>query len=284
MTYNGHHMVPSMKNMDGSSNTRVLYLPHGGGPMPLLGDPGHASMVEFLRDFGALGRKPSAVLLISAHWEAPQPTIISNANPGLYYDYSGFPPAAYDLDYPAPGEPELAQQVHRFLSDAALNPAMESERGFDHGVFVPLILMYPKADIPIVQMSLVRGLDPQRHIDIGRALSSLDWEGLLIVGSGMSFHNQRAMMSPDATMHAKGEQFHEWLHETCARPGLTEGERIARLVHWETAPYGRFCHPREEHLMPLHVCCGAAAAIAPYAQVVYHDNIMKTKVSGLLWQ
>jgi len=241
-------------------------------------------MVEFLQRFGATEKRPSAILLISAHWEAQQPTIISRPNPGLLYDYGGFPPEAYAIDYPVAGEPELGQQVHTVLHDAGLNPTMDNERGFDHGVFVPLILMYPEADIPVVQLSLVRGLDSKLHLDIGRALAALDWDDLLIIGSGMSFHNPRAMMSADPSAQALGEQFHDWLHETCARPGLTAQERDDRLIDWETAPAGRFCHPREEHLIPLHVCHGAAGTIAPHGEVVYHDNIMRTKVSGLLWQ
>jgi len=222
--------------------------------MPLLGDPGHSDMVEFLR-----------------------------ADPGLYFDYGGFPPEAYEFDYAAPGASELGEHVRSVLSDAEFSPEVESQRGFDHGVFVPLMLMYPDGNIPIVQVSLVRGLDPQLHIDIGRALSGIEADNLLIIGSGMSFHNLQAMMNADERVQAMGEQFHDWLHETCAAPGLSAEERDDRLVNWETAPYGRFCHPREEHLIPLHVCHGAAAG-HPQAEIVYHSAIMKTKVSGLLWQ
>ena len=267
-----------------SSQQRVLYLPHGGGPMPIMGDPSHAKMVEFLKRFGESTEKPSAILLISAHWEAPQPTIISSANPGLYFDYSGFPPEFYEIDYPAVGEPELAEKIHTLLDAAGLNPAMETQRGFDHGVFIPLMLMYPDADIPIVELSLVRGLDPQTHIDMGKAIAGLEWDNLLVIGSGMSFHNPRGFQSTGPEAEAKAESFHHWLHETCAGPDLTEAERDQRLANWEAAPNGRFCHPREEHLIPLHVCYGYGAGNGMVADVIFYDEVITKKVSGLLWQ
>ena len=252
--------------------------------MPILGDPGHARMVEFLQDFGARNDKPSAVVLVSAHWEESQPTIISSVDPGLYYDYGGFPPEAYDIDYPVPGHPELAGQVHSLLSESGLKPAIADDRGLDHGVFIPLMLMYPDASVPVVQVSLVRGLDPELHIDIGRAISALEWDDLLIIGSGMSFHNMRAMMSGDPTAGVQGEQFHSWLHETCVQPDLAAAERENRLINWTDAPSGRFCHPREEHLIPLHVCYGASMGLGAEAELVFHDEIMATNASGLLWQ
>lgn len=242
-----------------STPTDVLFISHGGGPMPLLGDPGHRDMVARLTEIAGRLRKPSAILVISAHWEAPVPTITSGANPPLIYDYSGFPPESYAIEYPCPGEPALAARVHRALEQAGLPARLDDRRGFDHGVFVPLKLMYPAADIPCVQLSLVDSLDAATHLAIGRALQALDVDDLLVIGSGFSFHNMGAFFAPDTPeIQARNEAFEDWLEETCASAGIEEAERAERLIHWERAPHARFCHPREEHLLPLHVCVGLA--------------------------
>lgn len=239
--------------------TDVLYLSHGGGPMPLLGDPGHRDMVERLTEIASRLRRPSAILVISAHWEEAVPTITSGATPSLIYDYHGFPPEAYEIAYPCPGEPALAAQVHRALEQAGLPARLDDRRGFDHGVFVPLKLMYPTADIPCVQLSLVDSLDAATHLAIGKALQALDVDDLLVIGSGFSFHNMPAFFAPDTPeIQARNQAFEDWLEETCCDERITEAERAERLLHWEHAPHARFCHPREEHLLPLHVCYGLA--------------------------
>ncbi|MDX1466120.1 MAG: class III extradiol ring-cleavage dioxygenase [Halomonas sp.] len=242
-----------------STTTDVLFISHGGGPMPLLGDPGHREMVERLTEIAGQLRKPSAILVISAHWEAAVPTITSGANPPLIYDYSGFPPEAYAIEYPCPGEPALARQVHQALEQAGISARLDDRRGFDHGLFVPLKLMYPEADIPSIQLSLVNSLDAATHLAIGRALQALDVDDLLVIGSGFSFHNMGAFFAPDTPeIQARNEAFEDWLEETCASVEIEEAERAERLIHWERAPHARFCHPREEHLLPLHVCVGLA--------------------------
>lgn len=243
--------------------TDVLFISHGGGPMPLLGDPGHREIVDRLTEIAGKLRKPSAILVISAHWEESMPTITAGANPSLIYDYYGFPPEAYAIEYPCPGEPALAGQIHGALEKAGIPARLDEQRGFDHGLFVPLKLMYPQADIPCVQLSLVNSLDAEAHLAIGRALQALDYDNLLVIGSGFSFHNMRAFFaSATPEIQARNRAFEAWLEDTCTNAAISEIERTDLLKHWDQAPYARFCHPREEHLLPLHVCYGLAGQAA----------------------
>ena len=260
---------------------RALFLSHGGGPMPLLGDQRHHEMVENLKQLAAKIKRPSAIIVISAHWEENIATVTSTANPALIYDYSGFPQACYEIQYPCPGEPQLAEQVCRLLIDAGISAGLDEQRGLDHGVFVPLTIMYPQADIPCVQLSLVQGLNPVDHINIGKAISGLDGDDLLIIGSGFSFHNMKAFFSPESSdATAMNVAFEQWLIETCSDAVLGEEERSLRLENWPQAPFARYCHPREEHLLPLHVCYGVAqTACSEY----YELNIMDKKSSVYLW-
>jgi len=261
----------------------ILYLPHGGGPLPLLGDPGHTDLIDFLSNVrGKLG-EPRAVLVISAHWEASQPTIQSATNPEMLYDYSGFPAETYEITYPAPGHPELANEIHGQLEKIGFKPKLDSERGFDHGVFVPLKMIFPKADIPCFQISLIKGLDPAQHIALGRALHFLRSQNVLIVGSGMSFHNMRAFFAQGQPGSRRDIEFDEWLVKTCCSGDLTTAERDHHLMNWSQAPSARYCHPREEHLLPLHVCYGAAGPNAVPAELVFNGEVLGVKVSALLW-
>ena len=242
-----------------SKATDVLFVSHGGGPMPLLGDPGHQDMVDRLTELAADLRKPSAILVISAHWEEAIPTITSGTTPSLIYDYYGFPSEAYKIEYPCPGEPVLAQQVAQALDQAGIQARLDNQRGLDHGAFVPLKLMYPEAKIPCIQLSLVNTLDASTHLAIGRALQALDYDNLLVLGSGFSFHNMRAFFAAQTPeIQARNLAFEDWLEQTCGDSSLSEPERAKRLADWEQAPHARFCHPREEHLLPLHVCYGLA--------------------------
>lgn len=242
-----------------SKATDVLFVSHGGGPMPLLGDPGHQDMVDRLTELAADLRKPSAILVISAHWEEAIPTITSGTTPSLIYDYYGFPSEAYKIEYPCPGEPVLAQQVAQALDQAGIQARLDDQRGLDHGAFVPLKLMYPEAKIPCIQLSLVNTLDASTHLAIGRALQALDYDNLLVLGSGFSFHNMRAFFAAQTPeIQARNLAFEDWLEQTCSDSSLSEPERAKRLADWEQAPHARFCHPREEHLLPLHVCYGLA--------------------------
>lgn len=245
----------------------ALFISHGGGPMPLLGDPGHAEMIAGLQLLARQLPRPDAIVVISAHWEAAQATLTSGAHPALIYDYYGFPAESYRLRYPAPGAPALAARIAALLADAGIAAGLDRERGFDHGLFVPLTLMWPEADIPCLQLSLLSDLDPTRHLDMGRALAPLLRENILLLGSGFSFHNLPAFFAaPTAAGQQLNTEFEQWLHHTCTSPDLTETARTRRLQQWADAPGARYCHPREEHLLPLHVCYGAAASAARASQ------------------
>ncbi len=227
--------------------------------MPLLGDPGHRDMVACLEGLAKRIPRPDALVVVSAHWEEAAPRITAGPNPSLIYDYYGFPPESYEIRYPCAGEPNLAVEIGRLLGEAGISAELDETRGFDHGMFVPLKIMYPDADIPCVQVSLVNTLDPARHIAIGRALGSLAKRGVLVIGSGFSFHNLKAFFGPDtAESRRLNQAFEAWLADVCMNRDCPEEERAERLIRWNEAPGARFCHPREEHLLPLHVCYGVA--------------------------
>ncbi|MGZ8881699.1 MAG: DODA-type extradiol aromatic ring-opening family dioxygenase, partial [Methylosarcina sp.] len=170
----------------------VLFIPHGGGPLPLLGDKEHQTLVHFLQEIAPSLGRPSAIVLISAHWEENIATITSGPSPSLIYDYYGFPEETYRIQYPAPGSPGLADKIFRLLQQSGISTRLDDQRGFDHGLFVPLKIMFPRVDIPCVQLSLVNNLDPATHIGIGKALAELRKDKVLIIGSGFSFHNLKA--------------------------------------------------------------------------------------------
>lgn len=259
----------------------VLFIPHGGGPLPLLGDKGHQELVAFLQDIHQKFETPDAILVISAHWEESKPTITSGQSPSLIYDYYGFPEESYDIQYPAPGSPELADRIHSLLVDNEIDAVLDDQRGFDHGLFVPLKIMYPAATIPCVQLSLINNLDAGLHIAIGKALTPLRNENILVLGSGFSFHNLGAMLKPGQVHHdTQNIDFENWLIETCTNPSLAENERTNNLGHWEQAPFARYCHPREEHLLPLHVCYGVGQSAA---RLVFDGEVIGKKTSAFLW-
>ena len=270
-----------MHGWAGKGTARVLYIPHGAGPMPLLGDEGHREMVDCLQGLAARIPKPEAILLVSAHWEEPLSAITRAANPPLLYDYYGFPPQSYEIEYPASGHPELAGAVHAALTEGGIESVLSGKRGFDHGMFVPLKIMYPEADVPCVQLSLVKGLDPGRHLAMGEALAGLGYENLLIIGSGFSFHNMSAFFAPETGETRKANlEFDRWLNETCSNREMSGEERRGRLENWEQAPFARYCHPREEHLLPLHVCYGAAGSACDES---YNLQITGKRASCFLW-
>lgn len=271
-------------NSDSGTLAPVVYLPHGGGPLPLLGDPGHAALAAFLKAIPGRWDKPSAILVVSAHWEEDRPSVTSGRQPELIYDYYGFPQASYAIRYPAPGAPSVAEAVHDLLDEAGFSPRVDKRRGFDHGLFVPLKLMYPAAGIPCLQLSLLANLDPAEHIALGKALAPLRSQNVLVVGSGMSFHNMRMLLSPGADSGDRDAAFADWLIETCASEAVAAAQREQRLVEWERAPGARFCHPREEHLLPLHVCYGAAGAETPVAETVFDQPVLGRRVTGFLWR
>ena len=263
-----------------SSSTRlpVVFIPHGGGPWPFveLGLP-KAEVQALATYLGQVGQRlatpPKALLVISAHWEAPVPTVMTSTAPPILYDYGGFPPEAYRITWPAPGDPKLAARVRELLSGAGFSTAEDRERGYDHGTFIPLKLTYPQADVPCVQLSLKQGLDPAEHLAMGRALAPLRDEGVFIIGSGMTFHNLLAFGDPRA--HDVSAKFDAWVQDAATSPAA---ERDAKLTQWTQAPYARLVHPREEHLLPLMVVAGAAGA--DQGTTAWSGSMMGARISG----
>ncbi|MBW8452947.1 DODA-type extradiol aromatic ring-opening family dioxygenase [Stutzerimonas stutzeri] len=262
-----------------SQTMPTLFVPHGAGPCFFMEwNPRHAwdAMADFLKGIAAtLPAKPTAIVLVSGHWLQPTFSVTTAARPTLIYDYHGFPPHTYELRYPAPGDPALASRIAGLLDGAALGGREDAQRGFDHGMFIPLKLMFPDADIPVVQLSLRSDLDPRAHIEAGRALQALRGEGVLIVGSGMSFHNMRGYGDP--RFAPISDEFDHWL---TAAVELPPGERDRALQRWEDAPAARLCHPprAEEHLIPLLVAAGAAGD--SNGRKVFSDRVMHTTLSA----
>jgi len=210
-------------------------------------------MAEFLASIAdSLPSVPASILVVTAHWEAPVSTLSGGASPELIYDYGGFPPETYTLTYPAPASPGLAVRASALLNDADITNEIDLEHGWDHGVFIPLKVMFPDAEIPVVAMSLRSDLDPVAHMEIGRALAPLRDEGVLIVGSGMSYHNMsRIVNGAEISI-----EFDTWLDSALSGDS---SDRFDQLSRWTNAPSGRAAHPREEHLIPLMVASGAGS-------------------------
>lgn len=260
---------------------RSIFISHGGGPLPLLGDAQHLAMLNGLKNLAADIPRPEAMVVISAHWEEKRPTITAAQNPSLIYDYSGFPPESYEIKYPCAGHPTLAREIFHLFTHRKIDAGLDEERGLDHGVFVPLKIMYPEADIPCVQVSLVNTLDPSTHIEIGSVFESLHKQNVLVIGSGFSFHNLRAFFAPEsAEGNRLNDAFEEWLQTTCSGSNYSEEERHKLLVHWSEAPGARYCHPREEHLLPLHVCYGVSKKSCTKRIAL---TIMNKKSSMYVW-
>jgi aromatic ring-opening dioxygenase catalytic subunit (LigB family) len=256
----------------------VLFLPHGGGPWPFvdLGFPRAEveALAAYLRSVPlTCPEPPRALLVVSAHWEEPVPTVSTSPKPPMLYDYYGFPPASYQVQWPAPGEPAIAGRVRALLEAAGFGTAEDAARGYDHGTFVPMKLAWPRAEVPCVQLSLVQGLDPRAHLALGRALAPLRDEGVLILGSGMSFHDLRTFFDPRGVPVA--ETFDRWLRASMALP---QPERDAALERWASAPAARSAHPREEHLLPLMVVAGAAGS--DVARLAFDGTMVGKRLSA----
>jgi len=258
----------------------TLYIPHGGGPCFFMQwtmgppDTWHR-MAEWLRGLAAtVAGRPKAVIVISAHWEAAEFSVTEARQPPLLFDYYGFPEHTYRLTYPAPGSVELAARIRQLLAGAGFATQGDGARGFDHGVFIPFKLIYPDADIPIVQLSLKAGLDPGAHLAAGQALEPLRDQGILLVGSGMSYHNMRGFGATSAT--PLSEAFDSALTEAVSLPSARL--RNERLDAWTAFTHARSCHPREEHLLPLMVAAGAAGADS--GRRIFSDHVMNVAVSA----
>jgi len=259
----------------------AVFVNHGGGPMPLLGQ--QQTLVKHMKDVVRSHlppEKPKAIVVFSAHWESDPVKITSSSNPKMLYDYYGFPPETYHYKYPAPGSPELAQRMQALLGEQGIPSELDSERGFDHGVFIPLMIMYPDADIPVVCVSLHNSLAPEINIQIGQALHSLRDDGILFLGSGYTFHNLKAFFNPSSESYKASSDFNDWLKQSMKTEKVLE-----TLKGWKQAPGARMAHPREEHLIPLFM---TAAAGGPNAtpQLIFEveAHTGDHAVSGYLFQ
>lgn len=255
----------------------AFFIPHGGGPCFFMDDPSGmwTGMARFLEGLPErLPAPPKAILVISAHWETKGFAFTSAAQPSLIYDYYNFPPHTYELNYEVAGAPSVAERAASLLRAHGLEAYVDAERGLDHGVFIPFKVAFPNANIPIVEMSVEEGFDPALHVAAGVALSALRDENVLIVGSGMSFHNMRAYGHRSSSPGARA--FDDWLNEAAMCDGP---ERAARLAHWAEAPSARFAHPprQEEHLLPLMVAAGSSE---DKGTRIYSEEVLATALSG----
>jgi aromatic ring-opening dioxygenase catalytic subunit (LigB family) len=255
----------------------TYFISHGGGPWPWIKDllPGDFGLLEAsLRQIPReIEVRPRAVLMISGHWEASVFTVQTSASPPMLYDYGGFPEFTYHLEYPAPGSPEVAERVLELLAAAGIAARGDDRRGFDHGTFVPMHVSWPDADVPLLQLSMRQGYDVDEHLALGRALAPLRDEGVLIIGSGFSFHNLRLFGEPGRRPSA---EFEAWLTDAVVAAPIAE--RSERLRRWTEAPAARVSHPAEDHLVPLFVAVGAAEGEAGVR--MYHDTAFMGSITS----
>lgn len=229
-----------------------LFISHGSPDLLLR----NIAARDFLAEYGRTVGKPRAVLVASAHFEAGTPTVSSAKRPETIYDFNGFPPELYALTYAAPGSPELAQEVAARLGEEGFETAFDDARGFDHGVWVPLMLLYPDADVPVVTLSVCPGEDTAFHERMGAALAPLREDGVLVVGSGSLTHNLRAFFNGDYAENARPPEwvsaFRDWVVEKAEI-----GARGELLDYRRKAPHAIENHPTEEHFLPFFVALGA---------------------------
>lgn len=271
-----------MPEHDTSTVQPTLFIPHGGGPCffmdwSVMGEPADTwdKTAAWLRAVAStLPERPKAIVIVSGHWEEPVFTVSTAAQPEMIYDYTGFPKHTYELQYPAPGSAALAARIVELFTAAGIAVKTDARRGFDHGVFIPFLLAFPDADIPVVPLSIKSNLDPAEHIAAGQALKALREEGVLIVASGMSYHNMRAFRTPAAI--APSAAFDAWLTAALAEPD--DAKRLAALTDWSHGTAARNAHPREEHLLPLMVAAGAGDS-DPGTRI-FSDVVMQATVSA----
>lgn len=258
----------------------TYFISHGGGPWPWVPEmrKTFAALEDsFKRLPDELPERPSAVLMISGHWEEQDAyTVMHAAKPPMVYDYYNFPAHTYDVTYPAPGAPALAERVAGLIDAANLPTRLDDHRGFDHGTFVPMAILWPEADMPLIQVSMRKHYSPEEHLELGRALAPLRDDGVLIIGSGLSYHNLSAF-GPGARIPSHA--FDNWLNDALILPPI---ERTGEILGWEMAPYARDCHAQEDHLVPLFAALGAAEGDP--ATRTYHEEMIRGGVTASSWR
>eukprot|EP00760_Papus_ankaliazontas_P018693 PhM_4_TR17588/c0_g1_i1/m.14210 len=239
----------------------ALFLFHGGGPMPLLGDRDHQPLVSAWKDYAASMPRPEAIVVVTAHYEAADDIVSIGAaeKPDMIYDYYGFPAESYKVRYPAPGSPQLAASMKAMLEASNIPARLDKTRGFDHGVFVPLMIMYPDADIPVVPVSILKSQDAAAHLAIGEALAPLRERNILVIGSGAQYHNFGGFFGRVSAQKPSSE-FDAALREVLTTDTMTASERHGRLVQWRELPSAAHTQPpgQADHFMPLLVLAGVA--------------------------
>jgi 4,5-DOPA dioxygenase extradiol len=232
----------------------TIFLSHGSPMLALQDSPAR----RFLQGLGKSLPRPRAILVASAHWEtAGAPAVSLAQQPDTIHDFGGFPRALFEMRYPAPGAPADAERAAGLLEAAGLPVGRSAQRGLDHGAWVPLSLMYPGADIPVAQVSIVHGASPAEHLRLGQALATLRNEGVLVVGSGSLTHNLHELRGggSDAPVPQWVGEFEAWMKDR-----LGQNDRTALLDYRRAAPFAAKNHPTDEHLLPLYVAMGAAGA------------------------
>ncbi|XP_075989348.1 uncharacterized protein LOC142985201 [Anticarsia gemmatalis] len=264
----------------------AMFVNHGGGPLPLLGDKDHAELTSFLRDEVKKHinfKEIKAIILVTAHWQEKVVKISSAKHHDLYFDYYGFPPESYKYRYDAPGDPELAERIHEVLKSAGINSKLDPERGWDHGVFVPMMLINPAANIPIVQISVLTNQDAEQHYKLGQALYEFRKEGIAVLGSGMSYHNMREFMYGRDKSQVVNKDFDDFLNKVCTADN--EEERKEGLISWRKQKGATESHPMHaaEHFMPLVVIAGAGGPKA--GERIFNWDMSGTfRLSAFVWK
>ncbi|KAK9384946.1 Extradiol ring-cleavage dioxygenase, class III enzyme, subunit B [Lipomyces mesembrius] len=269
----------------------AICVSHGGGPMPILGEPGHKNMVKSwetrVRKLLKVGtpEAPKAIILVTAHWSTQRPTISSGAKHELYYDYYNFPPETYKIKYDAPGSPSIAKDIYTRLQKVGFSPKLDETRGWDHGVFIPMKLIVPDESIPIVQMSVLESEDPEEHYRIGQVLSELRKENIAILGSGFAtFHNLRLFPRSSNFPPDIASKLREWsgvLNEAVLTKDVDE--RLAKLKRWREFPHAYTMHPQHgaEHFLPLIVTAGAGGSSKG---ALYGDEFLGADMFSFYWE
>ncbi|CAB3222450.1 unnamed protein product [Arctia plantaginis] len=265
-----------------------VFLNHGGGPLPVLGDKDNLEIAEGLRNVPSIVKlhELKAIIVVTAHREENIVTISSGERHSLVYDYSNYPPESYTFKYEAPGDPILARKIHEALKKAGIPSTLDEERGWDHGVFIPMMLIHPKADIPVIQVSILKNQNASQHFEVGKILYKFRKEGVAIFGSGMSYHNMDEFRKVETDINKfekviVNEEFDQFLNDVCTG----DEENRKRIIDWEKEEGGLESHPKGEadHLMPLIVNIGAGGT-RPGKKIFSSAFYGIFQLSGFIWE